>query len=606
MQQTKWPGWIQNLRGHYLAGSSSFFILHGNTADVIGFEEGEEYQVNSLADYLCNKLFAKYDLVMHYDMGRGLRTYSAGDQQRLDEMNTLLRRLTGRSTDLPREPRAVLRTIDHYINLLLVKSASGKSLKSAFMFDYGQMICPPGDRHSEELATFLNWARSPIVRRINLLFIVMADSPAQLHPSLVQSGYTQEIHIPIPNLDDRRNFINRRFPDSIQDAERLARVSAGLTLANLDAMLKLVGQKQESPPVQPISETEPQTRDAITDVDADELDRQGEEKPRLQLTDQKRHAPGDAILTGIKKQLIESQCPGLIEFIEPDLNLDLVAGHTAAKKRLMDDARLITAGRLESVPMGYLICGPVGVGKTFIAMCYAGTVGIPCVTLRSFRSKYVGETEANLEKILNVLRVLGPVAVIIDEADAAVGDRSASGDSGTSSRVFAQLAAQMGDTSYRGKIIWFLLTCRPDLLPVDLKRQGRCEEHVPLFYPQTPEELESMFMAMAKKLKIDLEKQELPDLSSIDPLSGADIESVLTRVRRESFLQKHPIDRDLISAALADFRSSRGLEHELQWLAAILECTDIRYLPKRVRKTVEMEGGLEALTARFREIRDRI
>ena len=43
--------------------------------------------------------------------------------------------------------------------------------------------------------------------------------------------------------------------------------------------------------------------------------------------------------------------------------------------------------------------------------------------LRNFRSKYVGETEGNLEQVLNVLRSLGPVVVIIDEADAALGDR---------------------------------------------------------------------------------------------------------------------------------------------------------------------------------------
>ena len=45
------------------------------------------------------------------------------------------------------------------------------------------------------------------------------------------------------------------------------------------------------------------------------------------------------------------------------------------------------------------------------------------------------------------------------------------------------LAAQMGDTRYRGHILWFLLTCRPDLLPIDLKRQGRAEIHIPLDTP---------------------------------------------------------------------------------------------------------------------------
>jgi SpoVK/Ycf46/Vps4 family AAA+-type ATPase len=51
--------------------------------------------------------------------------------------------------------------------------------------------------------------------------------------------------------------------------------------------------------------------------------------------------------------------------------------------------------------------------------------------LKNFRSKYVGETEGNLEHALDVLRSLGPVVVIIDEADAALGNREQGGDSGT-------------------------------------------------------------------------------------------------------------------------------------------------------------------------------
>ncbi len=182
----------------------------------------------------------------------------------------------------------------------------------------------------------------------------------------------------------------------------------------------------------------------------------------------------------MKKTVIERQCRGLVEFVEPDHTLDLVAGQTEAKKRLQEDAQWITRGQLDLAPMGYLICGPVGTGKTFLAECYAGSIGIPCVTLKNFRSKYVGETEGNLQQVLAVLRSLGPVVVIIDEADAALGNRQADGDSGTSSRVFSMIAAQMGNTRYRGRIVWMLLTSRPDLLPIDLKRQGRAEVHIPL------------------------------------------------------------------------------------------------------------------------------
>jgi len=99
---------------------------------------------------------------------------------------------------------------------------------------------------------------------------------------------------------------------------------------------------------------------------------------------------------------------------------------------------------------------------------------------------------------------MSPIAVVVDEADAQLGNRSSSGDSGVSNRVFAKIAAFMGDTEMRGKVIWFLLTSRPDLIPVDLKRQGRAEEHIALFYPDTKEERRALLRAMQKKSGTEL------------------------------------------------------------------------------------------------------
>src|ERR1700726_1917176 len=206
----------------------------------------------------------------------------------------------------------------------------------------------------------------------------------------------------------------------------------------------------------------------------------------------------------LKKELIERQCRGLLEFMEPKWTMDVLVGHAPVKQRLREDAQLLQWGDTQTLPMGYLVCGPVGTGKTFLAQCMAGEMGAPCVILKNFRSKYVGETEGNLERVLGVLRAMGPVLVVIDEADAALGNREQEGDSGTSNRVFSLIAEQMGDTRFRGKILWMLLTSRPDLLPIDLKRQGRAEVHIPLFYPSQQEELRAMFVAMARKAGIAL------------------------------------------------------------------------------------------------------
>jgi SpoVK/Ycf46/Vps4 family AAA+-type ATPase len=290
-----------------------------------------------------------------------------------------------------------------------------------------------------------------------------------------------------------------------------------------------------------------------------------------------------------------------LEFIEPKWTLDTVVGHDAAKARLREDAQLLKRGALETLPMGYLLCGPVGTGKSFMAQCVSGEIGVPCVVLKNFRSKYVGETEGNLERVLAVLRAMGPVVVVVDEADAALGSRESEGDSGTSSRVFGMIAAQMGDTRYRGRIIWMLLTARPDLLPIDLKRQGRAEVHIPLFYPTDEAELRQMFVILAKKLGSKVAAEDVPAVPQKGHLSGADIEGMVGRALRASLLAgSDHITREALAEVIAQFMpSTQGLERELQETAAILECTDRQFLPAGIVAKIEAEGGRGKLQARL-------
>ncbi|MEP6766948.1 MAG: AAA family ATPase, partial [Gemmatimonadaceae bacterium] len=221
--------------------------------------------------------------------------------------------------------------------------------------------------------------------------------------------------------------------------------------------------------------------------------------------------------------------------------------------------------------------------------------------LKNFRSKYVGETEGNLERVLSVLRAMGPVMVVIDEADAALGDRDSEGDAGTSSRVFGMIATQMGDTRYRGKILWMLLTARPDLLPIDIKRQGRAEVHIPLFYPHDEDELKQMFVMMAKKLGTTLAIDDVPSIPQKGQLSGADIEGMVGRAWRTSLLAgASKVTPEALKEVVAQFMpSTQGLERELQEVAAIIECTDREFLPEAMLKKVDELGGRDALVQRL-------
>jgi SpoVK/Ycf46/Vps4 family AAA+-type ATPase len=266
----------------------------------------------------------------------------------------------------------------------------------------------------------------------------------------------------------------------------------------------------------------------------------------------------------------------------------MVAGMPAVKDRLRRAARAIARGNPAAVPMGYLVCGPVGSAKTFLVECFANEIGFPCVKLKNFRSMWVGSTESNLERILKILSALTPVGVVIDEADAALGNRDQQGDSGTQNRVFAQIAAFMGDTRNRGQILWFLITARPDLLPIDLKRQGRAEEHIPLFYPETAPEYDEIYGVMLKKLGIKTAVTSITGVATEDQylgLSGSDLEAVLVRAILEAeAAESSEVKPEHLQKAFTDFIPPvNNHEREMQILVAVLECTSRELLPERYR-----------------------
>lgn len=581
------PAWGERLGDAYLAGTSCVFMLHGNVRDLVPVAEpvaaGNHDPVEAwgtVSDFLAREMFGRWDVVLAYDVGRGLRPLAGSDAGRLRTMAQWLTERLGNASQWPRDPDAAIAAIDAILERNLIDPPEQRK-RIAVVLDYAQYLVPAGEAGTRgaagRLVRILGWATNPLLRRVNVAVVLLADTLAEVHPRLVTSAAVTAIDVPMPDAGQRERFALATaaaagMPAAQEPAvKRMAAVAGGLTLESLRSVITLAA------------------RDGS--------------------------APDGAEFAARKKDLIERSCHGLVEFIEPRLTLDAVAGHEAAKDRLESDARAIRRGQFESAPMGYLICGPVGTGKSFISECYAGSVGIPCAVLKNFRSKYVGETEGNLEHALGVLRSLGPVVVVVDEADAALGNRESGGDSGTSARVFSMIARQMGDTRYRGKIVWMLLTSRPDLLPIDLKRQGRAEVHIPLFYPHDQAELDAMFAAMARKAKAKL-APGLPGPVDLElGLSGADIESVVLAARRRGLERAadsgQPAPAEIaaedLQAALADFMpSAQGLEKELQEIVAVLECTEKRFLPEHWRKRVEQPGGRSRLQERAAAIRETI
>jgi SpoVK/Ycf46/Vps4 family AAA+-type ATPase len=259
------------------------------------------------------------------------------------------------------------------------------------------------------------------------------------------------------------------------------------------------------------------------------------------------------------------------------------------KKDLLVIADNIREGRTSRVPMGILFTGPMGTGKTFVAEAFAKECGLSTIKLKNFRSKWVGATEGNLEKILNVIRAIGQVVVIIDEGDRAFGNTEAESDGGTSSRVIARIKEFMSDTSNRGRILFIVMTNRPDKLDLDLKRAGRLDRKIPFLYSQAPEEVEQVAAALIKKNHVRTDA----DLAAIRPTfsaklvgySNADVEAVILMANDDAAREAGGdamVTAAHLERAAADYFPSRDVELlEYMELLAVFEASSRRLLPAK-------------------------
>ena len=568
-----YPPWAQEMARKYFTKTITEFILHGDVRDLVPTRnrEGNRTYV-SLETFLLDDLFAARDVVVLYDRSTGIHFADAASKKDFNRALSGYDSIFGTDYQqrLPKNPARVFELLENYVRLRL-----DQGTRMAVIVDYAETIVPMAEasmysaEDRQSLVYLQRWSRDPLFLDSDFTITLVTENLSDVNQQLVQSPHTAEVHVPIPDETDRAAFVDWMIEEQ---EETFAQVS-------------------DVPPASLAENTAGLNFTQLRTILADILENQN----RLTFD----------TLSDIKKEFIEAEAYGLLEFIETDYNLDLVAGHREAKAHLRQAARALRSGKPEVLPMGYLVSGPVGCGKTFLITCFAGEIGIPMVKLKNFRSQWQGVTEGNLEKILNLLEAMTPVAVMIDEADAALGDRDQQGDSGVSQRVFSQIVSFMSDPKHRGRVLFFLVTARPDLMPVDLKRQGRAEEHIALFYPHTRDDREELLQVMMERTGVSLPLDDVPAelLDGERTYSGADMEAILTRAAfRAAGRNGGVVTPKILQETVDDFiPPTYPTEVELQKLAAILECTSRDLLPDEYRDLdrAEVVTRLEELKRRM-------
>lgn len=533
------PAWIDELRLAYESGAHGQFVLYGNVADRFPLEG----RLVSLTRYLEARLLGTFHIVFLYDPGNGLSLLRGGE--RFAQWPA-----AEKIQPWPHDPREAVELISRYLRYQANLRALGRGGDEhvAVILRGAELVLPAsrqGDFATASLASLVrDWAAEPPFSDMAFASLLIADNLNDLHPLVANNPRIDRVQVPLPDAESLQQCLAQLRLDHpkafAEDDAAAAQTLAGVSLSALASLVR----------------------------------RRSHEGRVL--------GPQDWVEA--KKDLVETDSAGLVEFIESERTLDDYHAQDALKTWLRQDMALWQAADLRALPKGYIICGPVGTGKTYLVECLAGEAGVPVVKLKNFRDRWVGSSEGNLEKIFRLIRGLGRCIVFVDEADQTLGKREGGGsDGGLSGRIYSMIAQEMGAADNRGKVIWILASSRPDLIEVDLKRPGRVDVKIPLLPTTSVAESAGLLKAMLKRFDLRLDSSALEQLALPLLLTPGAAEALAVKVYR----QVRTAGLDALAAleqCLQGYQppvSPQVLRFQME--IAIREATDVAFVPESLR-----------------------
>ena len=203
------------------SGSVAQFIIHGNMFDVVPAADGADAKsarLLPLKGFLEEVMFEGYDVVLHYDRGKGIRaTSGAEDWGDWLEQSRRGQRFDGQL----REPGKALELIDRYLlrtlNLQAIAAREGKANpRIAVVIDFAEFVVPAGEaiqlggEFSANVVKVLGWANDPAILQSNIATVLLTEG---LH-DLNEPGRREPPRRQAPHPAARRGRDARVRPDA--------------------------------------------------------------------------------------------------------------------------------------------------------------------------------------------------------------------------------------------------------------------------------------------------------------------------------------------------------------------------------------------------------
>ena len=526
--------WYEDFLNKYKAGISHEFLFYFNVRDLMdNYRHIDRFIYD---EFIKQRNFA---IVAFYDISRGLTFFDSGMEK---EFNIIT---SNEAADLMHTlPSKIFPYIDRVL----------KNTKMVLFIDHVEKIIPSVDIGSMSLEERMaliwicEWSVNVKISTVGSSVFMLADNLVDVSREILKSSFRIEpVLVELPGQNERKEYIEYLLKDNNVKAdistEGFATLSSGLSKKSI----KDIKLKAEAEGV-PIS---------------------------FEFIKEKKHS------------VLQKEYGDVLEFIYPEIGFENIGGMEKAKNYLLKNiVQPIRKGDLRRVPMGILLCGPSGTGKTLLVNALAKSSGFNCVKIDMSRilGQYVGESEKNFKKCLLGAQSQQPVIVFVDEIDTAF-RRGESGDSGVSQNIFSEFLQFTGNTNNRGKVIFIAATNRPDLLDPALKRAGRFDKKIPILVPEIDERAQ-IFRIMIEKYGFETDiKDFTPFAKKSDNYTGAEIETVVRKayeLANEDDTEGTVLTAKVLGEAIA--RCKPGTQQiEFMTTLAIEECDDIDLLPERYK-----------------------
>ena len=273
-----------------------------------------------------------------------------------------------------------------------------------------------------------------------------------------------------------------------------------------------------------------------------------------------------------KKQMVRKS--GLLELVDTPASLDSIGGMDALKSYLQRKEKVIknlgeAMSKGVAVPKGIFIVGMPGCGKSLCAKASAALFNTPLLKMDmgSMMGKYVGESEGNLRRAIQIAEAAAPCVLWIDEIEKAFS--GVGGNNDIMTRMFGYFLSWMQDKT---SSVYVIATANnADNLPPELKSKGRFDEIFCVNLP-TAEERKAIFEVHLKKKKKGNLKPSDKLIKDTDGFNGADIEAVVNEAMEEGFIEKKDLSMDVLEKIASQTISiSKSCKKQIENMKKVFE-----------------------------------